>query len=240
METAEYIEMIGREGEALAEAAVVDMSATVTACPGWNVADLVWHIGEVHAFWGQIAGRKLKDRDEVDRPDRPGDSELIEWYRDGLAGLVKTLDDADPSTPVYSWSPHKNIAFIQRRMAQETAVHRWDAEAAMGRAKPIDSALAVDGIDEFLDFFLPDALEGSEPPDKSVHIHCTDAPGKWLVSFADGDARVERVHGKGDAAVRGTASDLLLLLWRRIQAQDVEVIGDATALTTFLARTNLD
>ncbi|MGH2747116.1 MAG: maleylpyruvate isomerase family mycothiol-dependent enzyme [Actinomycetota bacterium] len=240
MEVVEYIEAIRSDGEALAEAALVDMSASVTACPGWNVAALVWHIGEVHAFWCQIAKRRLQDRSDAERPDRPDDSDLIEWYRAGLADLVKVLGNADPTTPVYSWSPQKNIAFIQRRMAQETAVHRWDAGAAAGRPRPIDSTLAVDGIDEFLDFFLPDALEGSAAPDKSVHIHCTDAPGEWLVSFVDGDARVERVHSKGDAAVRGTASDLLLLLWRRVPAQEVEVIGDTTAVDKFLARTNLD
>lgn len=200
----------------------------------------MWHTGEVHAFWCQIADRKLMDRDAVDRPSRPDDPELLEWYRTGLARLVNVLGDANPTTPVYSWSPQKNIAFIQRRMAQETAVHRWDAQAAVGRAQPIDPALAVDGIDEFLDFFLPDVLEGTQVPIQSVHLHCTDASGEWLVSFSDGEARVERVHGKGDVAVRGPASDLLLLLWRRIPPQDVEVIGDTGALDRFLARTNLD
>jgi uncharacterized protein (TIGR03083 family) len=240
VDVVEYTEAIRSDGEALADAALVDMSASVTACPGWNLADLVWHTGEVHSFWCQIAERRLRDRNDAHEPDRPEDSELVEWYRTGLSHLVKVLGEADPTTSVYSWSPQKNIAFIQRRMAHETAVHRWDAEAAAGKAQPVESALAVHGIDEFLDFFMPDALEGTEPPDKSVHMHCTDAPGEWLVSFIDGDARVERVHGKGDAAVRGTASDLLLLMWRRIPAQDVEVIGDTSALDTFLARTNLN
>ena len=63
---------------------------------------------------------------------------------------------ADPATPVWTWATQKNIGFIQRRMCQETAVHRWDAEHAGGRDHSIEPGLAVDGIDEFLDYFIAD------------------------------------------------------------------------------------
>ena len=39
-------------------------------------------------------------------------------------------------------------------MAQETAVHRLDAERAAGREHAIDAELAADGVDEFLFEFL--------------------------------------------------------------------------------------
>jgi hypothetical protein len=45
-------------------------------------------------------------------------------------------------------------------------------------------------------------------------------------------------HAKGDAAVRGTASDLLLLLLGRASATDVEVFGDALVLDGFLAQSS--
>ncbi len=38
---------------------------------------------------------------------------------------------------------------------------------------------------------------------------------------------VTHEHGKGDCAVRGSASDLLLYLWTRKPAADLEVFGDA-------------
>ena len=46
------------------------------------------------------------------------------------------------------------------------------------------------------------------------------------------DDRVEllREHGKGDAAVRGPASDVLLFLWKRVPASAVEVLGDGAVV----------
>jgi MDMPI C-terminal domain len=40
--------------------------------------------------------------------------------------------------------------------------------------------------------------------------------------------------------VQGTASDLLLLLWRRRSPADVTVFGDVSVLDRFLIRTDLD
>jgi hypothetical protein len=39
---------------------------------------------------------------------------------------------------------------------------------------------------------------------------------------------VTREHAKGDVAVRGTASDLLLFLWGRLPGERLEVLGDAS------------
>ena len=56
-----------------------------------------------------------------------------------------------------TWAGDRPGSFYPRRMAHETAVHRWDA---VGGA--IDPALAVDGIDEHLGLFAPLA-PGDEP-----------------------------------------------------------------------------
>ena len=120
-------------------------------------------------------------------------------------------------------------------MSQETAVHRWDAQVAAGAAEPIEAGLAVDGVDEFLEFFRAEttALTGT------VHLHATDAEGEWLIALADGAITVERGHAKGDAAVRGAASDLLLLLWRRVPLDGLEVFGDAALARAFVAEPDL-
>ena len=49
----------------------------------------------------------------------------------------------------------------------------------------------------------------------------------------------EHGHGKGDAAVRGSAADLLLGALRRIpaDADGLEVLGDKGIWTTWLDRT---
>ena len=92
-------------------------------------------------------------------------------------------------------------------MAQETAVHRWDAAHAVGQPDDIDAVVAADGIDEFLTLLRrtwsgidADALGGT------VHLHCTDtARRKWFVLVADADGiTFTREHAKGDVAIRGT------------------------------------
>jgi hypothetical protein len=51
---------------------------------------------------------------------------------------------------------------------------------------------------------------------------------------------VTREHKKGSVALRGTASDLLLVLWRRLPVDIVEVIGDSSVAERFLLRSDLD
>jgi uncharacterized protein (TIGR03083 family) len=239
LQTSAYLEALRSDGAALARAARGDLGAPVGSCPGWDVAELVWHTAEVHSFWRQIAERSLQDFHDVERVARPGDEELVDSFERGVERLAEVLERADPAGRVWTWAPQKDVAFIQRRMAQETAVHRWDAQAAVGAAEPIDAALAVDGVDEFFDFMLPDDPARLGGESESVHLHATDAPGEWLATIGDGGLVVERSHAKGDAAARAPASDLVLLLWRRRGPDDVEVIGDREVLERFLRRADL-
>jgi predicted lipid carrier protein YhbT len=124
-------------------------------------------------------------------------------------------------------------------MAHETAVHRVDAELAAGSPRPIAPDLAADGIDEFLQFFLPEDPEVLRDPGESVHLHATDSADEWLVTVGAGAIAFERRHAKADVAARAPVSDLLLALWRRVPVADLDVVGDAAALERFLARPSL-
>jgi hypothetical protein len=125
-------------------------------------------------------------------------------------------------------------------MAQETAVHRWDADH-----EPIDPVLAVDGVSEFFEHFTDRVADGALPMGGTVHLHATDAEGEWLVSEPPdgGPLEFSTEHAKGDAAVRGSASDLLLLLWRRVGLDDggrFEVFGEPEVARRLVARNDLN
>jgi hypothetical protein len=124
-------------------------------------------------------------------------------------------------------------------MAHETAVHAWDAQCATGSTSEIDAALASDGIDEFVHVMVMGNMREEEGPlSGSVHIHCTDVDGEWLIMPTDtSDVVVTREHAKGDCAIRGSASSLLLGLWRRIPMSSLEVIGSSDVAAQFLNRT---
>jgi hypothetical protein len=132
-------------------------------------------------------------------------------------------------------------------MAHETAVHRADGQIAVGTRPEIDPVVAADGIAEWLGF-LPDGQAGDQaghpalvPEGKVVHFHATDAEtdGEWLISGVPGGVTVAAGHGKGDLALRGPASAILLVLLRRLPPGDpaVEVIGDRSLLDAWLAAT---
>jgi uncharacterized protein (TIGR03083 family) len=233
VETEDYIAALRRDGARLAEAAA-DLTLPVPSCPEWTVMDLVWHVGRVHDFWRQMASGGNPDT-RVE-PARPVNAELVEWFADGVEATAEVLAGLDPETPAWTWSGQRDAGFIQRRMAQETAVHAWDALAAAGRDEPVERALAVDGIDELLTFHL-----SATPPQGlgSVHLHTTDGPGEWLIVAGEDGWRITPEHAKGDVAVRATASDLLLLPWRRKGPEVAQVFGDEEVLSRFLASGDL-
>jgi hypothetical protein len=83
--------------------------------------------------------------------------------------------------------------------------------------------------------------EGQPIVGGSVHIHCTDVAGEWLLTPGDGlEMIATREHAKGSVALRGSAEDLLLVLWRRSPLDIIEVIGNELVAERFLLRSDLD
>ena len=245
MGPADYLEHLRADGAALAEAARRSLDAPVPSCPGWTVGRLVGHVGTVHQWVAETLRTRATERIGWETlPRAPRGPEVLGWYEAQRDRLVGVLEGVDPAEPVWNWSPGPQVAgFWHRRMAQETAVHRWDAEAATGAAAPVHSVLAADGIDEWLGVRLAAGVRQPEAPVDAVcgslHLHCTDVPGEWLARLHGRELSVAREHAKGDVAARGPASDLLLVLWRRRPPSGVEVLGDASVLDAWLALAHL-
>jgi uncharacterized protein (TIGR03083 family) len=221
-----------------------DPTRRVPACPDWTVADLVAHLGECHWFWGSDIEMRASGPDEIEqaKPERPGSyREVIAWGRAQADRMIHLLETTADDVPLWTWALEEsahNVGFIRRHQVQEAAVHRWDIEmAATGQAQPIEPDVASDSIDEILAITLPWGARPDKPLPGSVHIHCTDTAGEWLVHP---DGGVERVHAKCDVAIRGTASNLLLALYTRVPVDDLEVIGDASIAHEFMARINTE
>jgi uncharacterized protein (TIGR03083 family) len=247
MDDATFIGHLWEHGLGLADAAeAAGLDTPVRSCPGWSVADLVWHITEVQDFWNWVVAERAIDPSTYPEAQRPTADGLLTGCRRGVDTLVATLRDADPNDAVWSWAPGGNsVGWVVRRQAHEAAMHRWDAETAAGNEWAIPADLAVEGIDEFFEFMAEPPAEGAAPLGGTVHLHCTDADGEWLVAEPEpgGPLTVTREHAKGDVAVRATASDLLLLLWRRVDldtaAARLELFGDAAVASRLLQRSDL-
>lgn len=212
----------GMFGDAARHAVFAD---PVPSCPGFDVADLLWHVTVVHHFWGAVVAHRSTAPDEVEQPERPPDSELVARYDDAFATLVSSLADADPSTPVWTPAPPSTVAFVVRRVTHETIVHRCDLDLASdGTPRPIDAALAADGVDEWATVML------RSRPAATLELVADDRERSWTLGDTTALPR---------AIVHANAPTLLLAVWRRIPTDQLRVDGDPGFAIDFLEHAEL-
>jgi uncharacterized protein (TIGR03083 family) len=238
VEPAAYLDAIRRDADGLVAALRRGLTPSVPGCPDWTVADLARHMGMVHRWSAGIVASR-PDRGAVEQLEAPDDAALADWVAEGADALIATLSAADPTDDCWTFDANnRTVSFWHRRQGNETSVHRWDAEAAhdgVDGAPALDADIAADGVDEFLTAMLPGVRKRMSDPvvgaGETFHLHRTDGPGEWFVVFpADGSVVVTAEHAKGDVAMRGSASDLVLWLWRRVPDDRLDLAGDETRI----------
>jgi uncharacterized protein (TIGR03083 family) len=225
-----YTDTIQSASDAITAAGRSDLSAAVPSCPGWTVADVVSHVGLVHAWAATAVGSPGSDRPEFgDQPVGLEGTALVDWAEEQTAGLLRVLAATDPGTEVWTFGPPPTVRFWLRRQAQETGIHAWDATSALGSPFAMTPEVAADGVAEFVELWLARVLKRSPGSwsGESVHLHRTDGDGEWLMRLGpSGALAVEHTHAKGDLAVRAPAADLLLWLTNRVGLDQLESFGD--------------
>ncbi|MFD5794287.1 maleylpyruvate isomerase family mycothiol-dependent enzyme [Streptomyces diastatochromogenes] len=246
METVEFLEILDREGRLLAAAAErAGTDAKVPTCPEWQVRDLLRHTGAVHRWATEfVADRHTAPRPFADGPDLDG-AELVTWYRDSHRLLVETLAAAPADLECWTFHPApcpSPLAFWTRRQAHETAVHRYDAEAARGgTASPIATEFAADGIDELLRGFHARSRSRvrTERP-RTLRVRAVDggADAVWTVRLsAEPPVTSRDGSGEADAELAGPADQLYLALWNRTPVPSVT--GDRSLATLWRERSGI-
>jgi uncharacterized protein (TIGR03083 family) len=238
----DHLEPLRVECERFAAAiAGADESARVPSCPEWDLRALVVHLGRVQRSWASVIGRG-----EDVEPQPPDDSvrpangdDLVGWFREGAGELLTAVEEAPADRAAWTWwQTPRTAGAIARHQVQEAAVHRWDAEMAAGRpASPVDTDAAADAVDEFLAVTAVELHRWTPWTGGAgtVELAPTDAPGgsRWLVLGDDGPAPSEGPDAP-TATLSATASDLLLLLYRRLPLEAVTVTGDEAFAAAFL------
>jgi len=204
------------------------LDAVVPTCPEWTVRDLAHHLGEVQRFWGE----NVRAGDPTERwageVAMPIDELLPSWMRESTAVLCDSLERAGADAPCWTWwgTPATSGA-VARHQVQEAGVHCWDAEAVRGSPAPLRPDVADDGVAEFLEVVLgssADALPGV------VTLRASDTGGSWRVAGQRDDGQ-----GRRAATITGTASDLVLMLYRRLPVSDCIVEGDPLLVASLLS-----
>jgi uncharacterized protein (TIGR03083 family) len=206
----------------------------VPACPDWNISQLAGHLAWIQRWVTAIVSGRLTARPAADSiPTAPtSPAELHTWAAKGLNELLASLAGAGTGSPAWNFvGAQPTSAFWHRRMVHEAWIHAIDAADASGLEHTIPAPVAVDSVDEFLSLLPPRKLRSM--PDASIggtlHLHATDAHGEWMIGLDGGILTVGHGHGKGDAALRGTAHDLALFVWGRrdgLTGPEFERFGD--------------
>ncbi|MDL4817274.1 maleylpyruvate isomerase family mycothiol-dependent enzyme [Actinomadura sp. OS1-43] len=149
----DYLVELRRELDAFGAVLDGDLSAPIEHCGGWRLMDLAVHMGAGN-LW-VVAAVRDGHGDGYDEGAAPRDrAGLKAWYAKTAEALVQALS-VDAATEAWTFSPPHTVGSWRRRRSQETLMHRWDAEHALGSTKPMDALLATDGVAEVFDTMAP-------------------------------------------------------------------------------------
>lgn len=258
----DYVRQFGREVVALEaaarEAADRDTAPAVPSCQGWVMTDLVLRLGVTHRILARVIGERMRqppetpDLSRIGLPDEwtawlppgraPEDSPvpgaLLDWFHEGAEQLEERLFLADPGEQVWTWSADQTVGFWQRMQAIDAAVHRWDAQKAVGTPRPLDSALATDTIHQAFEIMVPMQRTAAQAPPGNGErflLRREDGPQSWAVRFDTDDVvfGAAAADGPYDIEISGRASDLALFLWHRPVANQLSIQGNTTMLRRY-------
>lgn len=222
MQLDEYLPVLERTNRRFAAAEAVlarGWTAPVPGCPDWTLADLVRHLSQVQLFWAWIVRTRARDPSGRPEPSRHPDDELLGFFTAVSAELETALAGAEPAERVWTWGPTQDVAFVLRRQLQEAVVHTADVEQVLGDLRPVPADVGLDGLDEWLEVFVPTALPQGPPPGAHpVVLHAVDADAERTLFPGTQPFPI--------AALTGTAGDLLLAVWRRVPLDVLTVDGD--------------
>lgn len=245
---------------AAARQAVGHDAPAVPSCPGWTMTELVLHLGYVHRIIARVFAERLLTapdfgglswlglpveetgwlrgllarRDEQRAADelarRPLQAAVVDWFGAGAAELERQFATTPVSEPLWTWGSSQTAGFWQRMQAIEVAIHRWDAENAIGDPGPMDADLAADAIVQTFEVMAPmrrAMLHASPGTGERFRFSPSDGSGEWALRFDDDRVTLGDADEDCDVAIAGTASDLMLFLWHRLPARALDVRGDA-------------
>jgi uncharacterized protein (TIGR03083 family) len=250
MENSRYLECLESDFRRLRGIVPEHLDARVPTCPDWTVDDLTWHVGMVYLH--KATAMREGAEPEPWPPEFDDSYPALELIDRAYGELVGEFAGRDAGEHTGTWyGPDQTVGFWIRRMAQETVIHRVDAELGAGEpVSAIPDDLAIDGIDELLRVFVAFSVSEwsdyftealAESPGRTVAIETDGA--SWRVVTGPGTFTVEGGPGEAvaatapaDATVSGSPAGVLRWVWNREtpgEASAVTVVGDQDALAEF-------
>jgi uncharacterized protein (TIGR03083 family) len=212
-----------------------DLDRQVPSCPAWTVRDLGHHIGAEQAYWAEnVRARNADERSGGSLTPLPSDDDLLGWMGRCADLLVGELAESGPDAPCWTWwAAPRTAGAVARHQAQEVSVHLWDAEGVevAGSGAPLPAGLAADAVPEFVEIMIGPSAEVLSG---AVTLAAGDVGERWRVEGASAAAARGRRPVR-EAELMATASELVLMLWRRLPVPDADVVGDPLLVASLLS-----
>lgn len=242
--------LIRAEADRMLAVGAGPLEAIAPSCPAWNVATLICHVGWVTRWYRYLlglaegeeqteeglvaAGVPAEGGSALQRPD----GDLVAWFQQGVEELLQAYEETPPTKMVNTvYAVRTSPLLLIRRMAHELAIHRWDAEQAQRTPAGFDGALAADGVDELLEYWLPRAKDTRWPgysfrwaelsaTGQTIHLHSTDSADGWLITLNPDSTELRRGHDEdADVTARGKLDEFYLLVWKRYDVDRLGTVG---------------
>ncbi len=208
------------------------LDTPLPTCPGWDVAQLVNHLGVIYSRTALVVSDLRTGAPEHgELPAAPDGEALLGWFAEQRTAVLAALEAAGDDALVWNWTGYSPgpTRFWSRRLAHETLIHRVDIELAHG-FEPAHGYpdVAADTVTEFFELFYPrfETLIATGLGN-SMHLHATDVPdAEWTLDPRAGTSSITRAHAKAGVALRGSAFELACWTWGRLPTERLEVFGD--------------
>ncbi|HUW02449.1 MAG TPA: maleylpyruvate isomerase N-terminal domain-containing protein [Acidimicrobiales bacterium] len=215
-----------------------DPTAMVPTCPEFTLDRLAFHVGEFSGFWTHVVCEGTGRPKTPFPPDAEPGPARSRWVDALTTNLVVELRSAEPDTPCWTWNDDDQSAgFIANRTCHELTIHRVDLElAASGRAGPVPTDVAIDGIEEVFLLVGEYGIDGERGTPGSGETLCLDASdhdAAWHIRLDPEAVSVTRGAAAADLTITATVSDLEMLLYQRPTAGKIDWIGDRGVLDVF-------
>ena len=236
MDDSRYLECLAADyGDLRDAAAASGLTLPVPNCPGWTMGDLVFHVAEVYLHKVTVM-RTGEWPEQWPPPDAAQEAPLLLLGR-AYGLLIAEFSARQPADVTPTWyDPDQTVAFWIRRMAQETVIHRIDAQQAAGLpVTVVPDDLAVDGVDEVLNRFLGydvealDQVKGGHLATDGSQDTITVLAGQaaWTVRPSPSKVVIEDGASNDPRVVIAAPPDpMLRWLWGRADDNAVRVSGD--------------
>jgi uncharacterized protein (TIGR03083 family) len=190
------------------------------------MSDLVFHLGQVHRFWANTIIAASPDQRPEENWVDVDDAELATWATTQCENLIDAISSHSEGPCWTWWGEPATTAAVARHQVFEATLHGWDGVNAANERYVINPALALDGIQEFLEVMTPSI---GVPQDYRIVLNATD--GGAPISFGSPTSP--------SVTLTADASTLLLMLFHRVDLESVVIEGDRQLAESWLALADL-